>query len=205
MNFDNISSSELPNLIYLSLLLILLVSSVLFKSHLRASDLLKQAAGWIIIILVILVAYSFRYQLLATKDRVSAEIFPSKVMQVGERQIAIAISNDGHFYADIKINQKPVRFMVDTGASDIAINIADARRVGIDVNNLSSFKEYQTANGSIVSGLAKVNEVELAGIKFNDVTVSVNQSNMGTSLLGMSFLKRFKKYEFYQDRLVLTY
>jgi aspartyl protease family protein len=126
-------------------------------------------------------------------------------MQIGERQIAIAISNDGHFYADIKINQKPVRFMVDTGASDIALNLSDAKRVGIDVNNLSSFKQYQTANGSIVSGLAEVDEVELAGVTFNDVTVSVNESNMGISLLGMSFLKRFKKYEFYQDRLVLTY
>jgi aspartyl protease family protein len=205
MNFDNISSSEWPSLVYLSLLLTLLVSSVIFKSHLKASDLLKQAMIWAVIVLVILIAYSFRYNLSAIKDRVSAELFPSKVMQIGERQIAIAISNDGHFYADIKINQKPVRFMVDTGASDIALNLSDAKRVGIDVNNLSSFKQYQTANGSIVSGLAEVDEVELAGVTFNDVTVSVNESNMGISLLGMSFLKRFKKYEFYQDRLVLTY
>jgi aspartyl protease family protein len=205
MNFNNIDNSQLPNLVYLSLLLVLLVSSVVFKSHIKASDLLKQVAGWAIIILVILIAYSFRYDIYSIKDRVKAELFPSKIMQVSDRQIAISIANDGHFYADIEINQKPVRFMVDTGASDIVLNLSDAKRVGIDTKNLSSFRQYQTANGSIVSGMAKVDELKLAGIIFNDVTVSVNDSNMGTSLLGMSFLKRFKKYEFYQDRLVLTY
>lgn len=205
MNFNNIDSSQLPNLIYLSLLLILLVNGVIFKSHIKASDLLKQIGSWSVIILIILIAYSFRYDLSSIKDRVSAELFPSKVVQIGDRQIAIAIANDGHFYADIKINQQPIRFMVDTGASDIVLNLSDAKRVGIDINNLSSFKQYQTANGSIVSGLATVDKVELAGVLFNDVTVSVNNSNMGTSLLGMSFLQRFKKYEFYQDRLVLTY
>ncbi len=205
MNFDNISSSQLPNLIYLSLLLILLVNSVVFKSHLRASDLLKQIVGWSIIVLIILIAYSFRYDFYSIKNRVSAELFPSKIMRVGERQIAISIANNGHFYADIKVNQKPIRFMIDTGASDIVLNLSDAKRVGIDVNNLSSFKQYQTANGSIISGLAQIDEIELAGAIFNNVTVSVNGSDMGTSLLGMSFLKRFKKYEFYQDRLVLTY
>ncbi len=205
MNLNNIDSNQLPNLIYLSLLLILLVNSVVFKSHIKASDLLKQIVGWAAIILVILIAYSFRYDLYAIRDRVSSELFPSKIMRVGDRQIAIAISNDGHFYMDVKINQNPVRFMVDTGASDISLNLSDARRVGIDVNNLSSFKKYQTANGSIVSGVAQVDEVELDGVIFNNVFVSVNNSNMGTSLLGMSFLQRFKKYEFYQDRLVLTY
>ena len=63
---------------------------------------------------------------------------------------------------------------------------------------------WKTANGYINSGLAIVDEVELSGIKFKNVTVAVNNNDMGTSLLGISFLKRFERYEFYQDRLVLT-
>ena len=44
----------------------------------------------------------------------------------------------------------------------------------------------------------------VSGVKFKDVNVSVNSANMGVSLLGMSFLKRFSKYEVYQDKLILT-
>lgn len=205
MNFNNIDSSQLPHLIYLSLLLALLVSGVVFKSRLKTSELLKQLSAWLLIVLVVLIIYSFRYDLYSIKNRVSAELLPSKVMAVGERKIAITIANDGHFYADIKINQKPVRFMIDTGASDIVLNLSDAKRIGIMANDLSSFRRYQTANGTIVSGVTKVDNMELVGIIFYDVSVSVSNSSMGTSLLGMSFLKRFKKYEFYQDRLILTY
>jgi aspartyl protease family protein len=205
MNLSNIDNSQLPNLIYFSVLLIFLVSSLFFRSNLKISELVKQMLGWIIIILIILVIYSFRYDIYSIKDRISRELFPSKIMQVGEKQIAIAIANDGHFYADIYVNAKLVRFMVDTGASDIVLNLSDAKRVGIKIDNLLSFKQYQTANGLISSGLAKVSEMQMAGFVFQDVIVSVNDSDMGTSLLGMSFLQRFKKYEFYQDRLVLTY
>lgn len=94
--------------------------------------------------------------------------------------------------------------MVDTGASDINLSLSDAKKVGIDVDNLSSFRRYQTANGTIVSGLARVKTIQVADITFKDVGVSVNNRDMGTSLLGMSFLRRFEKYEFYEDRLILT-
>ncbi len=204
MSFDNINSADLPHLVYLSLLLVMLMSSLVFKSHIKVSAVLKQMMLWAIIVLVILVAYSFRYDFYRLQDRVFGELFPSKIIQIDKRQIAIAVANDGHFYIDIKINSKPVRFMVDTGASDITLNLSDAKKVGINIKNLSSFRKYQTANGYIVSGLAVVDEMEAAGIKFNNVTVSVNNSDMGTSLLGMSFLRRFERYEVFQDRLVLT-
>ncbi|MES2677110.1 MAG: TIGR02281 family clan AA aspartic protease [Pseudomonadota bacterium] len=204
MSLDNINSADLPHLVYLSLLLAMLVGSIVFKSHLKTSEILKQIVMWLIIILIILVFYSFRYDFYQIKARVFGELFPSKIVQISPQQIAIAIANDGHFYLDMKINSKPIRFMIDTGASDITLSKSDAKKVGIDLNNLSTFRKYQTANGSIISGLAVVDEMEAAGIKFNNVTVSINNNDMGTSLLGMSFLSRFERYEFYQDRLVLT-
>ncbi|MCE3255201.1 MAG: Transporter [Rickettsiaceae bacterium] len=204
MNFSDTNSSDLLNIVYLSLLLTLLASSVLFKSHLKASELAKQALWWSVIILVILVAYSFRYDFYRIKDRLSAELFPSRAVISEDKKISISAANDGHFYIDINVNSKPVRFMVDTGASDTTLNLSDARRVGIDPNRLTSFRRYQTANGTVFGGLAVVEKMEIAGIEFDNVTVSVNSSNMGTSLLGMNFLNRFDRYEFYQDRLVLT-
>ena len=200
----NINSSDLPNFIYLSFLLIFLASSVVLKSHLKISELARQALMWLIIILFILTIYSFRHDFYKLKNRVASELFPSKIVRVDGKTIAVAVANDSHFYIDLKINSEMIHFMVDTGASDVTLNLSDAKKVGIDVNNLLSFKKYQTANGTIISGVATVDQIEIAGIKFDNVSVSINNSDMGTSLLGMSFLQKFEKYEFYQDKLILT-
>jgi aspartyl protease family protein len=201
----NIESAQLPNLIYLSLLLAVLFVSFVLNNRSKMSDIIKQIIIWLLIILISLLLYSFRYELYKIKDRLITELFPSKIIKIDDQKIAITSSNDGHFYIDIMINRQLIRFMVDTGASDIVLSLLDAKKVGIDVNNLSSFRQYQTANGLITNGLAEVQEIDLVGIKFYNVSVAVNSSDMGTSLLGMSFLKRFKKYEFYQNRLVLTH
>ncbi|MFT6077797.1 MAG: aspartyl protease family protein [Myxococcota bacterium] len=199
-----IGSEDLPQMVYLILLLVFLASSVLFNRQIKASKVLGQLLIWMVIILVILFIYSFRFDFSNFKNRIAGELFPTKITQINSSQIAVSIANDGHFYIDIKLNSKPVRFMVDTGASDISLSLSDAKKVGIDTDNLTSFRRYQTANGLIMSGLARVDQMEVAGIIFNDVGVAVNGGDMGTSLLGMSFLSRFDKYEFYEDRLILT-
>ncbi|MFT6258134.1 MAG: aspartyl protease family protein [Rickettsiales bacterium] len=200
-----IGSEDLPQMVYLILLLVFLASSILFNRQIKASKVLGQLLIWAAIILVILFIYSFRFDFDKLKNRIAGELFPAKITQINPKQIAVSIANDGHFYIDIKLNSKKVRFMVDTGASDISLNLSDAKKVGIDVKNLTSFRRYQTANGTITNGLAKIDQMEVAGIRFNDVSLAVNNSNMGTSLLGMSFLRRFEKYEFYEDRLILTF
>ena len=205
MNINNIDSSQYPNMVYLSLLLVLLVSSFISSRKFKTSTIIKQATLWSVIALIALIIYSFRHDFYQIKNRVTTELFPNKIMQINEKQIAITVSNNGHYYIEIKINQHPITFMVDTGASDIVLNLSDSKKVGINFDKIYSFKKYQTANGSITSGLTQIKEMELGKIKFYNVDVSISDRDMGTSLLGMSFLNRFKKYEFYQDRLVLTY
>jgi aspartyl protease family protein len=95
--------------------------------------------------------------------------------------------------------------MIDTGASDIMLSISDAKKIGINTNNLIFNRPYQTANGRSFGASIKLKEVEISGIKFKDIYASVNEGDMGVALLGMSFLRRFSKYEFFQDRLVLTF
>ncbi len=116
----------------------------------------------------------------------------------------IEIAQDGHFYIDVKINNEPVRFMIDTGASDIVLNMDEAKKVGIKLDELNYNKRYQTANGAAFGASVVLNEIEVGGVKFHDVGASINEADMGISLLGMSFLRKFRKYEFYQDRLILT-
>lgn len=119
--------------------------------------------------------------------------------------MSINISRDGHFYVNLKVNNKNVKFMIDTGASDMVMNKEDAKRVGINLEDLSFNRIYQTANGKTLGASVLFEVVEINGVLFYDVPASINNSKMGTSLLGMRFLRNFKRYEFYQDKLILTY
>ena len=200
-----LDSDDTVNFIYLVLLLILLANGVLFNSKIKKSEVLKQLFLWLIIALVIIVIYSFRFEFIGIKNRIAGELFPGKAQSLGNNQISINISDDRHFYINLKVNGKNVRFMIDTGASDIVLNESDAKRIGIDLSKLSYNRIYQTANGKSLGAMAIVETIELNGLMFYDVGVSINNSDMGTSLLGMSFLRNFKRYEFYQDKLILTY
>ncbi|MFT6331894.1 MAG: aspartyl protease family protein [Lentimonas sp.] len=202
---NNMSFDQTPQFIYLAILLVFIASSLFFNKRIKASKMLAQLAIWVIIILVILGLYSFRFEFINLKNRIIGELFPSKVARIGDGKIAINMSKNGHFYINILVNGNKVRFMVDTGASDIVLNYSDAKKSGIDFKEISSFRKYQTANGLVMKGVTTIREMSVGEIKFNDFTVAISNKDMGTSLLGMSFLNKFSKYEFYQDRLILSY
>ena len=129
---------------------------------------------------------------------------PSSARDIGGK-IVINLSQDDHFYLNTKINGKSVRFLVDTGASDVVLNLRDARKIGVDVNRLRFNKVYNTANGVVRGASIVLRRLEFAGIEFYDVNASVNAADLDVSLLGMSFLQKFDKYEVYQDKLILHY
>ncbi|MBU6140723.1 MAG: TIGR02281 family clan AA aspartic protease [Proteobacteria bacterium] len=195
---------DYQNFIYLALILILLISSVASRRDLDFKKIVKYLAAWSGIGLVIVALYAYRFEFADFKMRILGEINPASA-QVGESgELVINISQDGHFYLNTKINGVAIRFMIDTGASDIVLSVAEAEKIGVNTKILQFNKTYQTANGKSFGATIKLEELEVANVKFRNVTASVNSAEMGTSLLGMSFLRRCKKYEFYQDKLVLT-
>jgi len=201
----NLNADDTGRFIYLFALLIFLASGFLFRGKIKTSEILKQLSLWFLIIMGIVILYSFRFEFMNIKNRLLAELFPSKAIQTGQNQITISLSQDNHYYINLKINNQNVRFMIDTGASDITLSQQDAKKIGINLDDLTYNKIYQTANGKTYGASVNLNKIELAGIIFYNIAASVNSSNMGSSLLGMSFLRNFKKYEFYQDKLILTY
>lgn len=198
------SGSDWINFIYLGVLLIFIASSIFARRDINIKKALNYFAIWSLIALTIIIIYSFRHGFGDLKGRVVTEIFPSKAVVNDSGQIVIASSQGGHFYVNAKVNGAPIRFMVDTGASDISISMSDAKRIGINVSRLNFNKPYQTANGISYGASIILDSIDIAGAKFYNVRASVNSGNMGTSLLGMSMLRKFRKYEFYQDRLYLT-
>ncbi len=201
---NNLTDSDQQNLIYSILLLVFLIGGIVFRRDIKMSQALKYMVWWAGIAFVGIALYSYRYEFSDFKNRLLGEINPASARLEKNGQMTINLSRDGHFYMDAKINGAPVQFMIDTGASDIVISMSEAEKIGINTKDLVFDKRYETANGRVFGASIRLQELEIGGVKFQDIQASVNSADMGVSLLGMSFLRQFQKYEFYQDRLVLT-
>ena len=80
---------------------------------------------------------------------------------------------------------------------------ADARRLGLDPADLDFTRVYRTANGTVRGAPVRLDTVELGEFRFHDLSASVNEANMSESLLGISFLERFSRYEVRSGTLTL--
>lgn len=108
----------------------------------------------------------------------------------GERQSAtLAAGRDGHYVADGAVNGGSVRFLVDTGATVIALPASDANRLGINYRS-GQPATIQTASGRTPAYLVRFDTVRVGGIELNNVEGVVIESGLPMALLGMSFLNR---------------
>jgi aspartyl protease family protein len=110
----------------------------------------------------------------------------------------------GHFWVEGIVNGAPVRFMVDTGASFVALTMADAAAAGIGRGNLAFNLAVATANGQTRAAPVKLREVRVGQLSLDDVPALV-QENLGISLLGMSFLKRLDGFEIHEGSLTINW
>lgn len=203
MDLNSLNEGDWQNFIYLTLILVIMVSGLISR-RMPFGKVFKYLAIWSALGIFAISLYAYRFEFSDFKNRVMGEIKPSSIQINASGEMIINLAQDGHFYMDVEINESAMRFMIDTGASDIVISVAEARRIGIKTEKLNFNKSYQTANGISWGASVVLKTIKVGNMVFYDVPASVNSSEMGTSLLGMSFLRRFKKYEFYRDKLILS-
>jgi aspartyl protease family protein len=110
----------------------------------------------------------------------------------GERQsVSLTADARGHFAAAGSLNGYPMTFLVDTGATSIAINAAEARRIGLDYK-AGQATGVGTAAGVVPAWRVKFNTVKVGGITVNQVDGMVVETGLNVPLLGMSFLNRME-------------
>jgi aspartyl protease family protein len=126
---------------------------------------------------------------------------PAPQSEPGEASIAKA--DDGHFWANADVDGHPVRFLVDTGATAIALTADDARNLGIDPSSLQYQYTVMTANGPAKAAQVRLGEVSVGRAEVSDVQAFVIDRGLQTSLLGMSYLGRLAKFEATPDAMVL--
>jgi aspartyl protease family protein len=115
--------------------------------------------------------------------------------------VTFRTETNGQFVVDGEVNGTRVLFLVDTGASHVALTLADAIRIGIDPDSLVFNQAIRTANGIVYSASMFLDAVTVGTITMRNVDASISQGELTQSLLGMSFLSQLSSYEITRDTL----
>jgi len=103
----------------------------------------------------------------------------------GQTVVRLQRGRSGHYMAPGTINGQAVNFLLDTGATDVAVSASLARKLGLRFGPQVSL---QTANGVVRGNLTRLEEVGLGGIRINNVRATIGPELGSDVLLGMSFL-----------------
>jgi len=182
----------------------------------NAGLFLKQAVTWLGIGLLLVTAYAFRPELTMVAQRTLGALIPGTPIELGARRgpssktsvnpgiVAIVAGRGGHFNADALVNGSRVTFLVDTGASAVILTPDDAMRAGININTLRYSAPVSTANGKTFAAPIRISEIRIGSISVHDVRALVTKrGQLGTSLLGMTFLSQLRSFKVSGNQLVL--
>ena len=191
------NGDDFGRLIYLVLLGAVIAGWFFMQNRNSLNKTMQHAAVWgLIFIGAIAVAGLW--------NDIRTTLNPAMARFEGDGTITVPRAIDGHYDLTLDINGAPVRFVVDTGASDMVLTHDDAERAGLVLDNLAYVGQAQTANGIVEIAPVWLDRVALGSIVDTDVGASVNSGDMGQSLLGMRSLQRFQKIEISGGELVLT-
>jgi aspartyl protease family protein len=192
----DVTGEQIGSLVYLGLLVSVIAGWYLAANRRHLGRMAQHAAIWVVIFLGAIVAVGLWTDV---RDTVAPR---QSLMQDGT-QVVVPMHRDGHFYLVLEVNGTPVRFVVDTGATDIVLSAADAARVGIGQDDLIFSGRAFTANGMVATAPVRLDRVALGSIVDDSVRAVVNQGDLEESLLGMSYLMRFDRLEISRGQMVL--
>jgi len=126
------------------------------------------------------------------------------VGQAGIRSLSIPRDSRGHFQTEARIDGQRIGFMVDTGASMIALNERSAARFGLRPSRGDYNATVTTANGTIKAARTRLAMVEVGGLVVRDVDAMVLPDEaLSENLLGLSFLSKLRRFEYANGKMVL--
>lgn len=190
------TGDQLGNLAYIGLMLAVIGGYFFLNNRLSMNKTLQYAAVWGLIFIGGIAAFGLW-------DDIKRNT-PSQAVFTDQGQIEVPRAGDGHYYLSISVNGVPIRFVVDTGATDIVISHSDAEKIGLDLGNLAYFGRAMTANGEVRTAPVRLDSLSVGPIVDRNMSAWVNEGEMNTSLLGMAYLQRFDRIEISGGQLILT-
>jgi aspartyl protease family protein len=179
---------------------VMLVIGSLMSRREPAAKLITIALAWIAIFAAGFVLFTFRDNFGWVAQRLKAEAVGTPVQEGRETRIPMAI--DGHFWVEGRLNGEKVKFLVDSGATMTTIDRETAARAGVAVSPQRD-QFVRTGNGIIRVSSARADELEVGGIRRQDVGLQV-ADNDDLNVLGMNFLSSLQSWGVQGRWLVLV-
>lgn len=189
------TGDQIASLLYLSLLGAAVLGWMLVEGRQHMGRMLRMAAIWLFIFMGAIAAVGLW-------GDIRSAITP--VQRVSDNRIEVPRAADNHFYLMVTINGTDIRFVVDTGATDMVLSLKDAERIGLNPDGLAFLGQAHTANGTVQTAPVRLTRVQLGPFTDTNLRASVNGGQMSGSLLGMSYLNRFSTLTISGDRLILA-
>lgn len=187
---------QIARLAYLGLLASALGGWFFLQLRSNAGRTLQLITVWVLIFVGVIAAYGLWHD-------IRRDIMPVQSI-LSDNAVSVPRGSDGHFHLVLSVNDTPVSFIVDTGASDIVLSRRDAARVGLDPESLIYSGIAQTANGDVRTASVWLDRVELGTHVDTRFRAVVTEGDLDVSLLGMAYLGLFDRIEIAGDELLLT-
>lgn len=198
-----LSSGDFSPLAYKVALLAFVAGTMLTLYRERFTQTIAAVTLWLLFGLILVAAYSYRFELHEVGERMLAELLPGHVVSHG-RTVAVARTNAGDFAITAEINGARVAMVLDTGASSVVLTRDDAKAAGLPLEVLQYTVTIDTANGRTRAAPVTLDRIAIGSLAERSVAALVAQpGQLKTSLLGMSFLNRLRSWEVSGDRLLL--
>lgn len=191
------TGSGLGTAAYLILLLLVIGGFLVVEFRMRPGSTIRMMIAWALIFMGALAVAGLWPQL--------RHAVAPNALQVGENRLEVPIARDGHAYLTAQVNGTDVLFVVDTGASVVALSQRDAQRVGLEPDRLAYYGLAQTANGRVQTAPVVLSSVQIGDFVSRNVSGMVIDGDVGMSLLGMAYLRRFGRISFERDRLIMEW
>jgi aspartyl protease family protein len=199
-----LDSGDFGSLVYKTALLVLIGSAVLALFRERIMEAFQAAMFWLVIGLLLVVGYTYRYDLRDVGDRVLSELLPGRAATRNGGAVEISRGTRGDFLVIAEINGARIATVYDTGASAVVLTQEAAKAAGLPLDFLNYSVAVDTANGHARTAPVTLERIVVGGIVERGVPALIAQpGQLKTSLLGMSFLNRLRSSEVRGDKLVL--
>ena len=189
-----------PSLIWGVVCILLLVSSLAAR-RLPLGYIAKAGLAWVAIFAALFAIFSFRFEFIGIWERVKADVSGTGGQSVSSEAIELRRQDDGHYWLMVDINGKPVRFMVDSGATMTAINATTAIETGVEADGYPII--LSTANGRVAAKRAIVRSLTVGPHRIENHPVVVSERFGDVNLLGMNFLNSMQSWRVEANMMVL--
>lgn len=197
----NLLRHDIGSLAIKILLAVFVGGLVLVVFRERLSKAIEAAFFWAVVGLLLVVGYSYRFELRDAVDRVVAELAPGHVAGHG-RNVEVVRGQGGDFSVSAHVNGIRIPMVLDTGATSVVLTQEAAKAAGLPIEVLNYTVNIDTANGRTRAAAVTLDRVAVGGLTERAVPALVVQTGLlRNNLLGMSFLNRLQSWEVRGDRL----